>query len=157
MVNSNIGIELEYCKHGEVSKRINIEPSFYFDDLEAGDLFEYDSPPKYLEQYQYSGEQFEKLSWTKLTIYDYVNLISMISEEKYWGQGNCHRILIVSIYQNGNKTNWEGTIEITCQKTKELHIIKLTEPTAEKASGLLSHTILTGSDDAEEIMCVNIN
>jgi hypothetical protein len=156
MDNNFIKVHLLYCVKGGQPSQLTIAPDTYFDRLEEGEILTYDSTPKYLEQFRYTGEQFESLSWSKLTIHEEISSASMVSEERYWGENNCYRLLIVSLYKNGDRISWEGTIEIACQGGGELHVLKIKEPTVECISGLVSHTIISGVGDNETVIPVQL-
>jgi hypothetical protein len=157
MENNFLKIEMTYCKRGKDIETKLITPEDYFDPLEDDEILDMDSTPKYLEQYQYINGNFEDLSWTKLQIYDSSCSRKMISEEKYWGEKNCYRTNIVSVYEKDRKIACEQTIEIYNPENEVLHIVKIGEPTATHIAGILSHTIVAGRKQEEEVIIVNIN
>lgn len=155
MGNNFLKIELTYCRKGGNAEVLNIAPEEYFDPLEEDELMELDSTPKYLEQYKYITEEYKKLSWTILQIYDSSCSKKMISEEKYWGEGNCHRTNIVSFYEKDRKVSCEQTVELYSPENQILHVVKIGEPTVNHVAGIISHTIITGRDEYEDVIIVN--
>jgi hypothetical protein len=153
MGNNNVLlIEIEYCKKNGKKKLIKIPSLEYFEEPDEDEKIEYDSTPKYIEQYEYTKEKLENLDWSILKIYDKSKSIKMICEEKYWGHNNSHRMSVVSLICNDTVERLDKTIEITDTKAEKTHILKLTESSSDKICGLVSHTIIDGSGENEKVI-----
>lgn len=154
MGNETLQVEMEYGTKDGSTKLINIPVSEYYVEPDKNEVLEYDSTPKYLEQYEYTNENFNNLNWSILRIYDKINAVMLCCEEKYWGEKNCHRMLSVSLYKNNELDSWEQTIEVTENKTETIHVLKLTTSTPGNVGGLISHTIIEGTGENENVVIV---
>lgn len=152
MENNSLKIEIQYCRKDGVANLVNIPALEYFETPDEEEILEYDSTPKHLEQYEYTKENFEDLDWSILRINDNSKSLMMVCEEKYWGDKNCHRMLIVSLFKNDEMESWEKTIEISDKKAETIHILKLSTSSIENVGGLISHTIIDGPGPNENVM-----
>jgi hypothetical protein len=154
MENNNLSIEIEYCRKNGYKNILNIPIHEYYEEPDDNEILEYDSTPKYLEQYEYISENIEELDWSILRIFDNTNNINMISEEKYWGILNRHRMSIVTLYRNNEIESWDQTIEISESKAETIHILRVSTSTPENVGGLISHTIIEGTGENEKVIIV---
>ena len=157
MGNENLQVEIEYAIKDGSTELLNIPIDEYYAEPGENEVLEYDSVPKYLEQYEYTNKNFEDLDWSILRIHDRIQNVKLCCEEKYWGDKNRHRMLNVSLYINNELDSWEQTIEISENKAETIHVLKLSNSKQGNAGGLISHTIIEGIGENENVVIEKSN